>query len=167
MKKLLVTLLCLSIFTHNPVYASSLVNITISDVVVQGLEQIKYMALNGEDSIVDYNITLAEMNGVFHNVYFLESPESITKLPREEAMPSYLDSDTIITILTLKERLSTVDIEKQTGCKLSENEYVAATQVAISNVVAINSQQYKMQLNSISNQDVLDVAAWLVRLENM
>lgn len=89
-----------------PAYAFSNLPITVYDYVIEGLEKIEYKAINGDDIKVDFNMITTEMDGNFYNTYYLESPKQIAKLPSEDEMPSYLDSDTIISILSLREMMT-------------------------------------------------------------
>lgn len=167
MKKQLAIVLAVAVLTINtsaPIeaFGYSNIRITVNDMVIAGLEQVKYQAANGDDILVDFNTIIAEYDGRFYNTYFLEDPHVVERLPQEQDIPSYLDSDSIIAILSLKELITLDDILAQTGCAISANEYVAATQIAISLVVAQNSQSYKIDASSVKNQNVLDAAYWLV-----
>lgn len=130
---------------------------------VSGLNGVRYMALNGSD----IDLKIGFMRGVFDsklfNVYYLEDPNALEKVPTREAdIPPYLDKDLIVSVMSVKEIFSTDDVLKLTGVKLTSEEYGVATQLAVSVAVAQNSQIYKLQDSSISHNGIKTVVDWMV-----
>ncbi len=130
---------------------------------IKGMEEISYLAINGQDTRLKYTIPKVELEKNIYEAFYLESPIPKEKLSEEIPIPEYLNVDKIIGISLLYNLIDVSTINKALNLNLTKEEYIAATQIAISLSVAENSQKYKIKLDSIKNTSTIKVAQWLLQ----
>lgn len=131
---------------------------------VRGMEEVSYLAINGQDTKLKYTIPKVEFEKNTYEAFYLESPIPKEKLSEEVPIPEYLNTDKIIGISFLYNILDISDVNKALNLNLTKEEYIAATQIAVSLAVAENSQKYKIKLDSIKNTSVSKTAQWLLKI---
>lgn len=130
---------------------------------VKGMEEVTYLAIDGQDTKLKYTIPKVEFEKDTYQAFYLESPIPKEKLSEEVPIPEYLSTDKIIGVSLLSNLLDISTVNKTLNLNLTKEEYIAATQVAVSLAVAENSQKYKIKIDSIKNTSISKTAQWLLQ----
>lgn len=131
---------------------------------VVGLSPVKYLAANGNDVVQDIQYLRGSFYGSYFNVHYLQDPIPLDRVPTNQSdLPSYLNMDLIVSILSVSELVSPTNLAKEIGITLTADEYAVATQLALSKAVATNSQVYKIEESSISHAGLNTASDWILK----
>lgn len=157
-----VWLVCCFILCSGDVEAASKKAIYVdTGITVSGMDSVNYLSVNGKDKKLNYKLLQAQYDETVYNLFSLENPFYEGKMPDEVPMPEYLNRERIIAVLAIHEQSALQTVKQLLGVNLTKNEYIAATQVAVHMIAADYSQEYKIDIESISNKNILVTAQWL------
>ena len=135
-------------------------NIYDTGITGPGLDRLRFIAINGEDHILRYNFMTTVYNAKEYTIFNLEDPLGLQE--SSGVFPGHLDMSMIYSVLAIGIKLSTRAISEYVGVNATNNEYLAAIQVAIWRIVSLTSQKYKLDPTSVTNQNVNEIAKWLI-----
>ena len=126
------------------------------------MDMIRFLSISGLDYVLSYRVSVVNVADAAIPVFSLEDPFQDSNTLREMEIAQHLPSDKITALLAINQSYTVRQVSSLIGASLTDNEYIAATQVAIWLAIQETSQIFTIDESTLENSNVVSAANWML-----